>query len=359
MRCDQPEHRGTALHTLQEVTDAAAQLFTAPPRWHAAKAYLRRRGIEPERLGSPWIIGYAPPSWTRLVDNLRDRFDDQALLDAGIARRSSRGTIIDTFRNRVIFGIRRSVDDRRVAGFIGRDLSGDPNAPKYLNTPRQPLFDKSTLLFGLHEGMRNAQARQPVVVEGPLDVLAIASRADRAGGDLLPVAPCGTAFTAAHARLVAKVAFSRETPVVVAMDGDTSGRLAALNAGEQLRNLGLDVLIGQLPIGTDPAGYLSRADHTLDPFYAEHGLPLLTVRSQIISANLGERMQWIEGRLAGLRSIAGYLARYPPSYAARQVSWLADALDLAPSTVTGELVNAFVDRRDIKREPTWTRPLCI
>ena len=333
------------LPALHAATQTAAELFTAPPRAHAARTYLRQRGIDPAELGPAWIIGYAPPGWTRLVDALRDRFGEPTLLAAGLAGRSSRGTLIDVFRDRVILGIRNPADGR-VAGFIGRDLSGHPHAPKYLNTRQHALFDKSQLLFGLVEGRHAGRPQQPVVVEGPLDVLAIAGKLGHDQRDLLPIAPCGTAFTAAHARHVAEVAFAHQSPVVIAMDGDAPGRAAALKAGEQLRQIGLDVRIATLPNGSDPAEHLARPDASADPFRAENALPLLTARAEQAIALQGDRMQWVEGRLGALHAIAGYLATYPPSYAARQVGWLGEALDLAPTTVTSELVKAFRTRYD-------------
>jgi DNA primase len=53
------------------VTAAAAALFTEPPRQKAAIAYLRQRGIDAYGLSAEWVLGYAPPGWTRLVDRLR------------------------------------------------------------------------------------------------------------------------------------------------------------------------------------------------------------------------------------------------------------------------------------------------
>jgi len=345
-------NRGSDVALLRQVTDAAAQVFSRPGRRVAAAIYLRQRGIEAKHLSSDWLLGYAPPGWTRLVDELRHDFDDQALVDAGVARRSSRGSLIDTFRDRVIFGIRGA--DGQLAGFTARDLSGDAHAPKYLNTHRHDLFDKSALLYGLHEG-RTGEAHQPVIVEGPLDVLAIAARdrgaRDRGSGatGLLPVAPCGTAFTLTHARRVAEIAFAHQAPVVIAMDGDSTGRAAALTAGETLRYVGLDVRVAVLANGLDPAEYLNRADANLDTFRPGDGLPLLTVHVEKTIADQGDRMQWIEGRLAAARAIASYLATYPASHSARQIGWLADALHLDAATVTFELAEAY-------RAPTRTTP---
>ncbi len=327
--------------TLAEVTTAAADILTAPPRRRAALTYLRQRGIDATVLPASWPLGYAPPGWTRLVDHLRPEFPDQVLLDAGLARRSSRGTLIDTFRDRVIFPLHDA--DGRVAGFLGRDLSGHPDAPKYLNTHQSAIFDKARLLYGMHETRAAIpHARQPVIVEGPLDVLAIATRTLATGhADLLPVAACGTAFTSAHARSVADAAFDHHAPVVLALDADPAGRDATLRAGEQLRALGVDVRVAALPYGSDPASYLTQPGNRLDPFNPTHAIPLLTVYVERAIAAQGDKMQWVEGRLAAGRAVAAHLATYPVSHAAAQIGWIADVLRLDATTFTFELAAAY------------------
>lgn len=330
---------------LRAVNAYAAAVFTESRRRSAALAYLRQRGVKATALGSQWLVGYTPPGWTRLVDRLRGEFPEQALLDAGVARRSSRDTLIDTFRDRVMFGIRDL--DGTIAGFIGRDLSGHPGAPKYLNTHQNTIFDKGSLLYGLHEGTHEEAGRQPVVVEGPLDVLAIATRQQHHDAGLLPLAPCGTAFTDTHARRVAE-AVHAGLPVVVAMDSDPTGRAAALKAGERLRQHDLDVRVAVLPNGTDPNECLARPDSSLDAFRADHGLPLINLHVENAIAAQGDRMQWVEGRLAALRSLTPYLSSYPASHAARQIGWIAEALRLDPSTVTFELVDAHRKQSEIK-----------
>lgn len=342
VRTNELETEHTDLATLRAVTRAAAAVFIEAPRRHAAVTYLRQRGIDARDLLPAWSIGYAPRGWTRLVDRFAGEFGEQALLDAGVARRCNRGTLIDTFRDRVIFGIHD--ESGEIAGFIGRDVSGGQDVPKYLNTRQHALFDKGALLFGLAEG-RGDGPLQPVVVEGPLDVLAIASRGSSDNTGLLPVAACGTAFTPAQAKRLAVVAFAHQSSVVVAMDGDAPGRSAALAVGERLHAVGLDSRIAILPNGSDPAEHLSRADATLDTVRAVNALPLLAVRVEHAIAAQDDRMRWVEGRLAALRSVAGHLATYPPNYAARQAAWLADTLDLAPSTVTFELADAHRGQR--------------
>jgi hypothetical protein len=60
-------------------------------------------------------------------------------------------------------------------------------------------------------------------------------------------------------------------------------------------------------------------------------------------------MQWMEGRLAALRTISAYLPTYPAAHAGRQIGWIADALQLDAATVTFELAEAY-------RAPTRTAP---
>lgn len=183
---------------------------------------------------------------------------------------------------------------------------------------------------------------RPVLVEGPLDVLAITARALRNGGaDLLPVATSGTAVTPSQATLIAATAACHRVPVVVAMDADTAGRSAALAAGEQLRRHGADVKIAILPNGSDPAEHLANPTASLDAFRESAVLPLLTVQLQRSIDAQGDRMQWVEGRLGAARTIADCLTHYPPEVAITHIAPIATALDVAPSTLLTTLGTAY------------------
>jgi DNA primase len=332
---------GTNLDVLREINAAATQILTSPPRRAAAVAYLRHRGIDASVLPAHWPLGYAPPGWTRLVDQLRQTFTEQDLIDAGVAQRSSRGSLIDRFRERVIFPICHT--DGYVAGFIGRDLSGHPETPKYLNTPHTVLFLKGELLYGFHEGLTgNPEPAQFILAEGPVDVLALAASASKCGRrDVLPVAASGTAFTDHHAWRLTHLSQTRTVPVVVAFDGDAPGRAAALVAGERLRAVGLDVRVAALPNGLDPADALAQPDSSIDQFTHANAVPLLTLQVERFIAAQGDRMQWIEGRLQAARNIAGYLTSYPVSHTAAQIGWIAHALHIDGASFTDELVTAY------------------
>ena len=132
-------------------------------------AYLRKRGIGAATMGE-WHIGYAPRGWTTLTGYLRRRgHEDDAIQAAGLARISSRGTLIDHFRDRVMLPVHD--EHGRLAGFIGRARPGaDPSVPKYLNGPETSTYKKGDLLFGLHHARDHpARGATPVIVEGPFE----------------------------------------------------------------------------------------------------------------------------------------------------------------------------------------------
>jgi DNA primase len=191
--------------------------------------YLKGRGFGPTTT-TRWSIGYAPAGWTVLLSHLRALgHDDIVIAAAGLARRSSRGTLIDHFRDRVMLPIR---DEHGViAGFIGRaHPDATPTVPKYLNSPQTAVYTKGDLLFGLHEAREQfARGAVPVIAEGPFDAIAIsaASQEQYAG-----LAPCGTALTDRQVAALAGAADLDKTGVLVALDGDRAGRQAATKGRE-------------------------------------------------------------------------------------------------------------------------------
>jgi DNA primase len=136
----------------------------------------------------------------------------------------------------------------QIVGFGGRILDSSANdAPKYLNSPDTPIFDKGRTLYNLERaGPLARKSGRLVVVEGYMDVVALAN----AGIDEA-VAPLGTALTEAQLELAWRVA---DTPVLC-FDGDAAGQRAAMRA--MLRALPLlrpahSLAIARLPAGLDP-----------------------------------------------------------------------------------------------------------
>src|SRR5881394_1106919 len=228
----------------------AARFFAARLSASWVPAYLAGRGFGAPAL-RPWTVGYAPAGWRALIAYLHDLgYGDAVIEAAGLAGRTRRGALVDFFRDRAMFGIRWP--DGTLAGFTGRTRPGGGRpGPVYLNSRTTGLYHKGSLLFGLYEGRRAlAAGARPVLVEGPLDAIAVTAAGRYAG-----VSPCGTALTPAQVALLARTCDLRRAGVVVAFDADPAGRRAAVRAYHLLRGVTDRAVAAVLPADQDPAGF--------------------------------------------------------------------------------------------------------
>jgi DNA primase catalytic core len=300
--------------------------------------YLERRGFGPA-IQQRWQAGYAPAGWDGLTGYLRSLgFPDPLIETAGLARRSGRGTLIDTFRNRAMLPIRTA--GGTVAAFIGRAPDGaGPGVPKYVNSPHTCLYDKGDVLFGLWEARQViAAGARPVIVEGPFDAIAVtAACAGRCAG----VAPCGTALTAEQVTTLSQVADIRSTGVLMAFDSDDAGRRAAIRAYHLLTTYTDEVMAVILPPGQDPARvFTERAPGALAAaLNRTHPLADL-----VTDAEVDRWSRWLgfaEGQINALRATAPLIAAMPPAHVARQVARLAHRLGLDYAIVTEAVTEAL------------------
>jgi DNA primase len=227
--------------------DAAAEHFERN-LWSApgtrAREYLLGRGFKKETL-ERIRTGAAADSWGDLFETLKGRFPVAALMTAGLVREGQKSSRpYDWFRNRAVFPILN--DSGRIVGFGARALDG--GEPKYLNSPESPVYQKSKTLYGLSwakEAIR--REGRVVLMEGYLDV---ARALENGVGEV--VATCGTALTAAHARLIRR--FTEK--VIVNFDQDDAGQNAARKSLDLLLEEGLKVHVVELPTGDDPDTFL-------------------------------------------------------------------------------------------------------
>lgn len=258
---------------LASLMDEATEFYRAQLREHpdagAARKELSDRGIS-EQSAARFRLGYAPHGWDSLV-----RFFEQSGVSPAdaetvgliVGRRSGRGHY-DRFRHRLMFPI--ADVHGRVVAFSGRALPSVPSMEsqkeppaKYLNSPDNPLYHKGEVLYGLHEGrVKIRRHEEAILCEGNFDLVAL-----HQAGFENAVAPMGTAFTEAHAKLLKRFA----PKVVLLFDGDRAGRKAAREAYQVLRRVALHGHVVTLPEGDDP-----------DSFLRQHGTDAL--RSRIVSA---------------------------------------------------------------------------
>jgi DNA primase len=205
---------------LQEINAAAAQYFhnllLQSEEGARAREYLAGREIASETINA-FQLGYALDAWEALKGHLVGRgYQAADILAAGLIVEREGGGYYDRFRGRLIFPIR---DTRgHVIGFGGRVL--DDGLPKYLNSPQTPLFDKSSVLYGI-DLAKGAIRREntAVIVEGYMDVLMAHQH-----GMANVVASMGTALTEAQLRLLKRLT----KKFTLALDADAAGDQATL-----------------------------------------------------------------------------------------------------------------------------------
>lgn len=221
-----------ALNPIYDVLTQCDNFYQQQLRKHPsaplAVKYLKGRGLT-GKTAKTFGIGLAPAGWDNLLKALGgDDKQNELLATAGMLIAKENKSYYDRFRDRIMFPIR---DVRgRVIAFGGRVMGDD--TPKYLNSPETPAFNKSRELYGLYESrMANRQLDQLVIVEGYMDVVALAQ-----AGISYAAATLGTAVGKAHLERV-----FRYTPkVIFCFDGDNAGRAAARRALEATMPLMLD-----------------------------------------------------------------------------------------------------------------------
>jgi len=319
-----------------DLTLAAARFFAARLTASWVPAYLAGRGFGEQALRA-WTVGYAPAGWRLLTAHLRELgYGDAAIQAAGLARRTRRGALVDFFRDRAMFGIRWP--DGTVAGFTGRARPGGGRpGPVYLNTRTTGLYHKGSLLFGLYEGRRAlAAGARPVLVEGPLDAIAVSAAARYAG-----VSPCGTALTAAQVALLSRTSDLRRAGVVVAFDADRAGRRAAVRAFHLLRGVTDYAVAAVLPAGQDPAGFRREHGSRALARRLDAGVPLADL---VVDETVAPFERWLafpDGKFAALHAAAPLIAGLPPGQVARQVARVAGQLGLSYAEVTAAVTGAL------------------
>jgi DNA primase catalytic core len=334
VEANQWDHATVPRARLVELNQLASDFFTAGYANSWGPAYVRSRLGTDLADHSTFRPGYAPAGWTELVDHLRHLgASDEEILAAGLGRVASTGLLIDQFRGRLMLPIRNG---EAIHGFIGRCQPGmDQNrkaGPKYLNTPRTDLFDKSQQLFGLTEGKTALEAgAAPVLVEGFFDAIAV-TLSD--GDHHVGLASLGTSFTMAQANQLRPYIGARHPGVTVATDADLAGQIAAERAFWMLAARGDSPRHVLLVGGTDPAEIF------------EHRGPA-ALRTALYDAQplshqlLQERLRNIANDdLALLAEVAAIIAAQPPHTWGEQIDYAANRAGASHEAMTEAVAGA-------------------
>ena len=335
------------------------QELLASAKGTEARAYLDRRGVSSQAI-EKFELGLSPSDGESLKNHLvKQGFSLQQLNQAGIVRTSQNGWNHDLFRSRLMFPIRNGKGG--LGGFGARAL--DDSQPKYLNSPRTPVFDKGHILYGLHLAKASARQEGIVIVEGYMDAVAAHQE-----GFSNVVASMGTALTENQVAEIRRLT----KDVTMALDADVAGQQATLRSLESSwrvlqtqvagRSQGttlfqrpemLNLKIAVMPEGMDPDDLIHRSSDEWTQLiqegrsYIEYLLKVLPV--QLDASTPQGKAQIVSVVLPSIQAVP------EPFQQDHYFQMLADQLG-----VTRETLQATIDRpgaaRQTRRAQPRTRP---
>jgi DNA primase len=228
------------------------RLLTSPDAG-PARDYLRSRGYDGDVVRQ-FRLGWAPDEWDALSKALK--LSEKVLTDSGLGFINRRGRAQDSFRGRVLFPI--CDPSGKPVALGGRILPLRPGQPpperpepKYKNSQESSIYSKRRTLYALNWAKHDVIAQGEVVVcEGYTDVIGFFQ-----AGVPRAVATCGTALAEEHFTLLRN--FGKR--IVLAYDADNAGQSATSRVYEWERKHEVDVVVADLPGGSDP-GDLARSD---------------------------------------------------------------------------------------------------
>ena len=248
-----PEKENPQLKIIEQYTELyerTASMFhyflIETPQGKSALEYITSRGISLETI-KKFKLGFAPIDRKWLKNFLlKKNFSNEFLLNSGLF--SKKYSDVAFFSNRLMFPIfnRRG----QVVALGGRQLSNDPNSPKYLNSGDLIQYKKGETLYAFNFAKKAIrEAKKVIFCEGYMDCIAY-----HQCGIEYAVAPLGTALTEMQIKIIRP--FVEE--VLLSFDSDGAGQKATMRAILMLRKENITVRIIQLTGGKDPAEIMQK-----------------------------------------------------------------------------------------------------
>ncbi|MFA5936768.1 MAG: DNA primase [Candidatus Paceibacterota bacterium] len=221
-----------------------------------AFSYLKERGLEDKTI-KDFKIGFIKNDWRLLYSHLQQKgFSDKEIELAGLAKKTDKG-MYDRFRGRIMFPI--SDSSGRIIAFSGRIFIDDEKSAKYLNSPETPIFNKSSVLFGIDKAKDAIRKNNfSILVEGQMDLIL-----SHQAGFKNTIASSGTAITDSilskeniinNLGLITRLSKN----IILAYDADKAGINASNRFAKIALSLGMDVKVAIMPEGMDPADVISK-----------------------------------------------------------------------------------------------------
>jgi DNA primase len=310
------KRRSALLEAMERAVAWYHERLLRSPDAGPARDYLRSRGYDGDVVRQ-FRLGWAPDDWDALATALK--VPEKVLSDSGLGFVNRRGRAQDFFRGRILFPI-CDPTGRPVAlgGRILPPSAGhappDRPEPKYKNSQESPIYAKRRTLYALNWAKKGIIAQGEVVVcEGYTDVIGCFQ-----AGAPWAVATCGTALAEEHFTLLRNFA----KRIVLAYDADAAGQSATSRVYEWERKHEVDVVVADLPGGSDP-GDLARTDPDALARAIKEARPFLQFRVDRMLG--GGDLTTAEGRARAAEAALTAVAEHPDDLVRDQyVMQLAD-----------------------------------
>ena len=195
------------------------------PLGEEAREYLNSRKIT-ENMIKTFDIGLSLND--SLSKMLVKKYDSKKLIDIGLSHEYN-GKIADLFLNRIMFPIKDLFGN--VVAYSGRKYDNS-DAPKYINTKETVIFKKGNVLYNYFDAKEEIRRKKEIIIcEGFMEVIRLYSI-----GVKNVVALMGTSFTNDQLEVIKKL----NVNVVLNLDNDNPGKLAAFQIGETLSKNGIN-----------------------------------------------------------------------------------------------------------------------
>lgn len=278
---EQQQHQLTE-ESLRIINEYAAQYFydtllNTEEGQAIGMSYFKQRGYRKDII-EKFRLGYCPEGYdTFAKDALQKGYKPDLLERTGLIKLRNE-KYFDVYHGRVIFPIQAMTG--RVLGFGARILKKNDKAPKYINSPENELYNKSRVLYGMHQS-RQAISKQDecFLVEGYTDVISL-----HQGGVENVVSSSGTSLTEGQLRLIAQLTKN----LTILYDGDSAGVKAALRGLDLALEQSFNVQLALLPEGHDPDSFIQEKGATaFHEYVKEHKRDVIGFRLEVGLAEAG------------------------------------------------------------------------
>ncbi|KER10111.1 MAG: hypothetical protein HY22_07550 [[Candidatus Thermochlorobacteriaceae] bacterium GBChlB] len=340
---DSPEH---------DALTFAAKFFHAAlttPEGNACFEYFKQRGLHNDTI-SQFGLGYAYDDWDRLHTAAQNAgIAIETLKTLGLVSYSEKaGKYFDVFRGRAMFPIFSTAG--KVVGFGGRLITSDTDAPKYINSPESPLYEKSKLLYAMNVAKDEIRRKgEAILVEGYMDVISL-----HQAGIKHSVASSGTALTPDQAKLIGRLTKN----VIFIYDGDSAGIKAMMRGIDVLLEQGLSPSVVSLPDQHDPDSFVREVGgEAFQTFAKAHQRSFLDFKLDVLRAS--DALSTPEKTRDSIRDLVGALLKIPDELAREfYLKALADKLDVGLGILQNEVrrQQSQLKERVRKAPPTVAPP---